>query len=284
MPSRKSTSSTTPASAPSVSEAPAKVKRSAPKKPVAPAESSSVPASSSASSSRHPTRESVNQEYDALSAYIEEQIRLMKEKGEKGVKVLGTIAKRVRTYHNHSQRVTRQRGTTRRTNTNSGFLKPVCISKELAQFTGWNQNKLHSRVHVTRFLCKYIEDHKLQNPEERKHRYIRVNNDPALKKLLNYTDKGEMTYFNMQRFMKPHFTKPAPDSTQEVDDHPELPKKEKRSSVPASSEVPASSRPSESSRPAERSSSRPAESASSRPAEAPSAPASAPKKARVARA
>ena len=93
---------------------------------------------------------------------------------------------------------------TRRNNTNSGFLKPVQISKELAAFTSWAHSQPRSRVDVTKYICNYIKTHDLQDPSDR--RIIKVEEDPKLKKLLNYnTGDQPLTYYTLQTYLKTHF-------------------------------------------------------------------------------
>jgi upstream activation factor subunit UAF30 len=90
----------------------------------------------------------------------------------------------------------------RRTNTNSGFLKKVPISKEMAKFTGWDSSELKSRVDVTKSLCNYIRENNLQNPKDRR----QILPDVKLTKLLNIK-KGDppLTYYRIQSCIKPHF-------------------------------------------------------------------------------
>lgn len=88
----------------------------------------------------------------------------------------------------------------------NGFLKPLDLSPELAQFLGCTQEDKKSRVEVTRAICKYIDEHDLQNPENR--REIRV--DATLQKLLNYDPAKEtdpLQYFMIQTRIQPHFIK-----------------------------------------------------------------------------
>jgi chromatin remodeling complex protein RSC6 len=110
---------------------------------------------------------------------------------------------------NHALRVSKKKVTTRRNNTNSGFLKPVQISKELAKFTGWDQNELRSRVDVTKYICNYIKEKNLQDPADK--RNIRVEDDGNLKKLLKYDgkDKKPLTYYRLQTYLKGHFNSSA---------------------------------------------------------------------------
>lgn len=88
----------------------------------------------------------------------------------------------------------------------NGFLKPLDLSPELASFLGCAPDEKKSRVEVTRAICKYIDEHKLQNPENR--REIKV--DATLQKLLNYDPSKEtepLQYFMIQTRIQPHFLK-----------------------------------------------------------------------------
>jgi len=168
---------------------------------------------------RHvPTRETVEKEFNELVASIDEEISKLRDSTtkSKGVKFLRTVNKKVKTLRAHALRVSKQKQTTRRNNTNSGFLKPVQISEDLASFTGWDQKELRSRVDVTKFICNYIKEHDLQDPADR--RNIRVENDPSLKKLLAFDgkDKKPLTYYSLQTYLKGHYLKSAPEPVTEV--------------------------------------------------------------------
>ena len=155
------------------------------------------------------TRESVEKEFDELIALINDEVTKIKEAQtkSKGVKFLRTINKKVKTLKTHALKVAKQKNTTKRVNNNSGFLKPVNISADLANFTGWDPKSLKSRVDVTRYICNYIKEKNLQDPEDR--RKINVDNDPKLKKLLKFDaskDKKPVTYPRLQTYLKTHFT------------------------------------------------------------------------------
>jgi chromatin remodeling complex protein RSC6 len=159
---------------------------------------------------RHvPTSESVEKEFDDLISGLDEEIKKLRESTSKskGVKFLRTLNKRLKVLKNHSLRVSKKKVTTRRNNTNSGFLKPVHISKELSKFTGWDQNELRSRVDVTKYICNYIKEKNLQDPNDK--RNICVDNDANLKKLLKFDtgkDKKPLTYYRLQTYLKGHFS------------------------------------------------------------------------------
>ena len=85
----------------------------------------------------------------------------------------------------------------------SGFVKPTLISEELAAFLGKENGTEMARTEVTREINKYIRDQGLQCKENGR----KINPDAKLSKLLNLSKKDELTYFNLQRYMSPHFAK-----------------------------------------------------------------------------
>ena len=85
----------------------------------------------------------------------------------------------------------------------SGFVKPTEISNDLASFLGKPKGTEMARTEVTREINTYIRAHKLQDPTNGR----RILPDKKLAKLLSVGKKDELTYFNLQRFMSPHFAK-----------------------------------------------------------------------------
>jgi chromatin remodeling complex protein RSC6 len=83
----------------------------------------------------------------------------------------------------------------------SGFTKPAQISSELAAFLGKAVGTEMARTEVTKELQKYILSHKLQDPANRRN----INADAKLRKLLGMKKSDSLTYFNLQKWMKPHF-------------------------------------------------------------------------------
>ena len=156
-----------------------------------------------------PTRDTVLAELDAIIVSIDEEILHIRGSSTKvtGVKFLRSVRKQVKGVRNKSARVMKQKNkTTRKVNTNSGFLKPVRISGEMAEFTGWDPKEPKSRVDVTKYICKYIKDNDLQNPKDRR----QILADAELSELLGFDSKKEkdpLTYYRIQTFMKKHFIK-----------------------------------------------------------------------------
>ena len=85
----------------------------------------------------------------------------------------------------------------------SGFAKPTKISTELANFLGKPKGTEMARTEVTREINKYIRANKLQDKDNG--RIILA--DTKLRKLLKLKKDDELTYFNLQRYMSPHFAK-----------------------------------------------------------------------------
>lgn len=92
----------------------------------------------------------------------------------------------------------------------SGFVKPTLISKELAQFLGKEVGTEMARTDVTREINGYIRAHKLQDPKNGR----RILPDSKLRKLLKIKKDEELTYFNLQRYMSPHFAKSGKSASQ----------------------------------------------------------------------
>ena len=85
----------------------------------------------------------------------------------------------------------------------SGFVKPTLISNELANFLGKEKGSQMARTEVTREINKYIREHSLQDKENGR----KINPDTALRSLLQLPMADQLTYFNLQRYMSPHFAK-----------------------------------------------------------------------------
>ena len=85
----------------------------------------------------------------------------------------------------------------------SGFVKPTLISNELAAFLGKPQGTEMARTDVTREINGYIREHKLQDKTNGRI----IVPDTKLKGLLKLKKGEELTYFNLQKYMSPHFAK-----------------------------------------------------------------------------
>jgi chromatin remodeling complex protein RSC6 len=98
--------------------------------------------------------------------------------------------------------------------------KPIQVSEELCLFLNLDTSELHSRQKVTQAINKYVKDNDLQNPENR--RYILLETTEAgrkLKTLLRDPDQP-LTFFNIQRFLKPHYPPSEKDKSSESVNEP----------------------------------------------------------------
>jgi len=91
----------------------------------------------------------------------------------------------------------------------SGFVKPTKISDELASFLGKEKGTEMARTEVTRDINKYIRTNNLQDKENGR----KINPDTKLATLLKLKKTDELTYFNLQRYMSPHFAKATKEAT-----------------------------------------------------------------------
>lgn len=85
----------------------------------------------------------------------------------------------------------------------SGFVRPTLISNELATFLNKPVGTEMARTEVTREINGYIRTHNLQD----KNNGRKINPDSSLAALLKIGSNEELTYFNLQRYMSPHFAK-----------------------------------------------------------------------------
>ena len=83
-----------------------------------------------------------------------------------------------------------------------GYINPQSISKELADFLGKPEDALITRTEVIRHLISYIQTHGLRDMTNRR----KINPDDSLKALLKLNDDVELTYCNLQKYLRPHFT------------------------------------------------------------------------------
>ena len=111
------------------------------------------------------------------------------------------VQKELRTVHRKNKKANAKRSKREP----SGFAKPCEISKDLCDFLNKPYGTELARTEVTKHLTEYIRNHNLQDPVDKRH----ILPDTKLNKLLN-AKKGDMvTYFNLQKWMKPHFSSAA---------------------------------------------------------------------------
>ncbi len=85
----------------------------------------------------------------------------------------------------------------------SGFEKPTAISDELAKFVNEPVGAFIARTAISKKIHEYVKANNLQDPKNRRI----INPDAKLKKLLKTGPNEELSYFNLQKFLKVHFKK-----------------------------------------------------------------------------
>lgn len=85
----------------------------------------------------------------------------------------------------------------------SGFAKPSQLSDQLCEFMNIAKGTSMARTEVTRMINEYIKKNNLQDAGDKRH----IIPDAKLKQILNLGADDKLTYFNLQKFMKHHFTK-----------------------------------------------------------------------------
>ena len=83
----------------------------------------------------------------------------------------------------------------------SGFAKPGPVSTELAKFLGLKKDELIARTEVTKRITKYCHERDLQKKEDKR----TIHADKALRDLLRLKKGDELTFFNLQKYMKVHY-------------------------------------------------------------------------------
>jgi upstream activation factor subunit UAF30 len=206
-----STASASTASAPvkvvKASKEPKEVKEpktpKAPKEPAAavaaPAATTDAAASTTEDAAAAPSTESViASQFSSISAKLQQVVAFAAALRSELRALERHAVKEIRTAQKASAKKRRKVGN----RAPSGFVKPTPISKELAEFLGKTDGSEMARTEVTREINAYIRNNSLQDKENGR----RINPDAKLKSLLKLKKGEELTYFNLQRYMSPHFS------------------------------------------------------------------------------
>ena len=166
----------------------------------------SVATTSTTRTRRKYTREDVERAFDGFFELLNEQLELTRNDKNRKVRVKewNELSKEARKLKSIVLRATKKTKSSNGQSNSSGFMKPVKISKALAKFTGWDAEEPHSRLDVTRYICQYIKENKLQDENDGR----KIIPDKKLKKLLDYHSNEEpLTYCYLQKKVQPHFIK-----------------------------------------------------------------------------
>jgi chromatin remodeling complex protein RSC6 len=86
---------------------------------------------------------------------------------------------------------------------NNAFLVQRPLSPELCSFMGLAAGSKRSQTEVTKFVSEYVKSHNCFDPNFKR----RILPNAVLSKLLRVDDKTEVTYLNLQKYLKVHFQK-----------------------------------------------------------------------------
>ena len=197
------------APAPASAAAPAKVVK-APKEPKTP-KASAAPVEAVAVVSAATDASSTSTDapvVPSIESAISSQFASITSKLQQVVAFTATLRSELRALERHAVREIRtaQKASAKKrrkvgNRAPSGFVKPTLISKELSDFLGKSDGAEMARTEVTREINAYIRNNNLQDKENGR----RINPDAKLKSLLKLKKGEELTYFNLQRYMSPHF-------------------------------------------------------------------------------
>lgn len=93
----------------------------------------------------------------------------------------------------------------------SGLDKPVLVSQELRELLGI-EDREYPRSEVNSKVTAYIKENNLQNPENKREMVLDTT-DPGLKLRDVLKPDQPLTFFNIQRYLKVHLSKPPEDTS-----------------------------------------------------------------------
>ena len=138
-----------------------------------------------------------SEEFDKIFAQLQGMKTIISQVVAETKRVQKCVQKDIKSAERKQQRAGSKKGKREP----SGFAKPAVISNELCDFLGKPYGTEMARTEVTKYLTAYIKNHNLQQPEDKR----RINPDKKLLKLLKLSKDDQVTYFNLQKWMKPHF-------------------------------------------------------------------------------
>lgn len=134
---------------------------------------------------------------DKLESKINALVSLVKEVTAE----LKSVKKEYKTLRDKVDRVERKRA--KAISNPNGFAKPCKIKTELCDFLAVPHGSELSRTDVTRGVNAYIKKHNLNKPENKRF----IVPDDKLRALLGVKPTEEVSYFQLQRYLSPHFIK-----------------------------------------------------------------------------
>ena len=140
--------------------------------------------------------------YTEEFTHLVEQLKVLQNSLKELTVYTSKLEKRVAKDQKFLQK--RVNGKRKRNNTSSspsGFSKPGPVSDELRTFLKLSDGELIARTEVTKRINAYCKENGLQCKEDKRV----LKPDKTLKTLLRLGKNDELTFFNLQKYMKVHF-------------------------------------------------------------------------------
>ena len=146
-------------------------------------------------------KENINSTFIYLDDLINKEIIKIREnpKITNSIKTLRVVNKSLKKINQMISKLLKNKKIDKTSN-NNGFMKLNNISNELSKFMNIDENEMKSRVDVTKYICSYIKNNNLQNPEDRRE----ILPDLNLQKLFKINN-DKIKYYNIQTLLKIHF-------------------------------------------------------------------------------
>ena len=116
---------------------------------------------------------------------------------------LETMKNQLRMVYNKVKYLKKNYHKRKNTNIKSGFVKPVSVSPELAEFLHMSVDDKIPRSVVNKKINEYIKSNNLQVPEFKQTFTL----DDTLAKIFNLNTGTVVNYFKMQSYLKHHYPK-----------------------------------------------------------------------------
>lgn len=182
-----------------------------------------------------------DQEVIGENDVISTKINDLTNRIEEIVRSLKNIATETKTIRKEAAKLEKKKGRARKPRAKrsaTGFALPVPISDDLSEFLGLAKGTMISRTEVLNNIHEYIKKHNLQLPTDRRKINLELEGGERLQKLLGVATNQPLSYFNLQTYLKKHFTK-VKDAAPAVPAEPPKDVKTKTQEALREAEVPA---------------------------------------------
>ena len=169
-------------------------------------ETPSAPVAVEASESSDVILASLAEKLKALSTELTTRVREATKSVADAIKATKREAREIKKKKkkNPADMTPEERKTWEARRANNAFLVQRPLTDELCHFMGLKSGEKRSQTEVTKFISNYVKEHSCFDPSFKR----RIVPNSALAKLLRVSDKDEVTYLNLQSFLKVHFVKP----------------------------------------------------------------------------